>query len=566
MTRRPCICTLLLSLCVASLALHWLGAGVAGAYPQRDTQIVRVGVYENSPKVFTSDSGEPSGLFIDILEDMAASEGWVLHYVPGTFIEGLERLASGEIDLLPDVAYAADRARSFAFHEIPVLSSWSQVYAREGSGITSLLDLNGKRLVFLEGSIQQHSFSLLVGGFGISPVLLSAPDYQTAFEMVGRGEADAAVTNRFYGMAHAREAGLRDTGVVFEPTDLFFCAAFGDPKDLLTVIDAHLRDLKSDPQSLYYESLERWTTEEVDFELPAWVQVLGAVVGVMILTSLAWILVLRHQVNVRTRELREANEEMEQRVEERTAELATAKEQAEAADRVKSAFLATMSHELRTPLNSIIGFSGILQQGLAGPLSIEQGRQMGMIHGSARHLLELINDVLDISKIEAGELEVGYEPFDLAESVTQTVSTVRPLAEKKGLALGVELAPSVGKIMSDRRRVEQIMLNLLSNAVKFTDKGSVTLTGYVAPEGKQVRVVVSDSGIGIKPEDLQQLFQPFKQIDAGLTRNYEGTGLGLAICRRLAGLLGGEIKAESEYGVGSTFTLVLPTEGGGHAG
>ncbi len=563
---RRSIALLLLGLAVLTAFLGY-AAPPAEAQPESDLSLVKVGVYENPPKIFTSQSGEVSGVFADVIESIAESKGWKLSYVHGTFAEGLQRLASGEIDLLPDVAYSTDRARSYAFHDVAVLSSWSQVYTREGSGITSLVDLNGRRLVFLEGSIQQRSFTLLADSFGITTTFLSAPDYEAAFAMVARAEADAVVANHFYGMTHARDEGLHETGIVFEPTDLFFAAAPNDPKGLLDVIDEHLTRLKSDAGSAYYDSLQRWTAEEVRFSFPTWAKIAGLVIGIAFLTSVLWVLTLRHQVNLRTRELREANQQMEARVEQRTKELESAKERAEAADKVKSAFLATMSHELRTPLNSIIGFSGILQQGLAGPLNPEQDKQIGMVRGSARHLLDLINDVLDISKIEAGELQVECAPFDLAHSVKQTVDTVRPLADRKGLALGVEVAPGVGEISSDRRRVEQILFNLLSNAIKFTDKGGVTLAGYLASDGKQVRIVVSDTGIGIKPEDLQGLFQPFKQIDTGLSRNYEGTGLGLAICRRLADLLGGDIKAESTYGVGSTFTLILPLGGGGaHAG
>ncbi len=248
--------------------------------------------------------------------------------------------------------------------------------------------------------------------------------------------------------------------------------------------------------------------------------------------------------------------ELERQVAERTAELSRAVARAEAADRLKSAFLATMSHELRTPLNSVIGFTGILLQELAGPINAEQRKQLGMVQASARHLLALINDVLDLSKIEAGQLQVHVEPFDLRETIERAVASVRPQAEAKGLALAAEIAPEVGGLASDARRVEQILLNLLNNAIKFTERGEVRLTAGVA--GEWVRIAVADTGMGIRPEDLAKLFRPFQQLDVGLARNHEGTGLGLAICRRLAGLLDGEVTAESEWGRGSRFVLSLP--------
>ena len=275
----------------------------------------------------------------------------------------------------------------------------------------------------------------------------------------------------------------------------------------------------------------------------------------------------RAELDLRTlaAELRAANLELEAYSSAVSKDLRVA----EAADRIKSAFLATMSHELRTPLNSIIGFTGIVLMGKAGPLNAEQNKQLEMVRESARHLLALINDVLDLSKIEAGQIEMRAQPFHLPASIERVLAMISPLAEKKGLLLASEVTPALGEMVSDQRRVEQILINLLSNAVKFTDRGHVRLTAELLEDfqgssggtpQRAVRIRVADTGIGILPEDMLVLFQPFRQIDSGPTRRVDGTGLGLAISRRLATLLGGDVTAASTWSHGSEFTVILPLQ------
>ncbi len=936
-------------------------------------QTVKVGIYENAPKVFTAKTGEPAGIFIDIIEYIAKGEGWQLQYVPGSWAEGLERLARGEIDLMPDVAYTAEREKIYSFHKEPVLSSWSQVYAKKGSGIRSILDLADKRIATLQGSVQQEAFTRFSEGFGLKITLLPAADYASAFAMVAKDEADAAISNSFFGMQHIRQYGLEDTAVIFSPSTLLFAAPRNAPQQLLETIDRYLVELRRNTESVYYVSLKRWTSEEVKFKIPQWLQIVGLGGLGFLIMSLVGSAILKHQVNQRTRELRQEiaerrmaqqrltdiieflpdatfvidqdkrviawnqacekmtgvqkeillnqgeyayaepfygerrpvlidlldqpaaaeeatyicaqrkehrlyaesfsphlraghgahlwgvasplydqdglrcgaietirditeqklmeealrasereyrelvmlansiilrwspegritflnefgqqffgytsleiigrhvvgtlvpeneskgrdlrslidalcadppkferniNENMrrngelvwidwtnkvvldaqgqvkeilsigsditerrqaeeqirqlnddlqrhaqtlEQRVAERTAELAAmndeqrtifesastgivllrdrtilrcnrkleeisgyahgeligkstriwypdekayhsggeivysqmargetfrreqqmarkdgslfrarlslraidqnnpfkgavgiiedisdeyeaaeklrkALEAAQAADRIKSAFLATMSHELRTPLNSIIGFTGIMLQGLTGPLNPEQHKQMSMVQNSSRHLLSLINDVLDISKIEAGQLVLAPATFELRPSIEKMVKLILPLAEQRRIGVQVDISQEVGTIATDQRRLEQVILNLLSNAVKFTEEGQVRIV--CRSENDQYLLSFTDTGIGMQPQEIPNLFQPFHQIDTGLARKREGTGLGLSICKKILDMMGGTIEVESSPGQGSTFTVRLPRQTGGTA-
>jgi signal transduction histidine kinase len=217
-----------------------------------------------------------------------------------------------------------------------------------------------------------------------------------------------------------------------------------------------------------------------------------------------------------------------------------------------------MSHELRTPLNSIIGFTGILLQGLVGDLNEEQRLQLNMVQESSQHLLALINDVLDISKIEAGQLKVEFEPIDIPSTIEKIIRTVAPLADKKGLKLFTQIEPGVDIIISDQRRVEQILINLINNAIKFTSEGEIRIKSKL--KDSMLVTSISDTGIGIKPENQKMIFQTFVQIDTGIARKHEGTGLGLSICKKLVEILGGNISVISEWNIGSTFSFSLPVK------
>lgn len=253
-----------------------------------------------------------------------------------------------------------------------------------------------------------------------------------------------------------------------------------------------------------------------------------------------------------------ANQGLEETVALRTQQLVAARDRAEQADRAKTAFLSTVSHELRTPLNSMIGFTDIVLHELAGPLNDEQKRQLAIVQESSRMLLRLINEMLDLSRIEAGRLQLTLAPFDLAELLRKRVDAFASLTAEKTIALECEVDPQLTEMTSDAQRVAQIVTNLLSNATKFTSRGRIALRGR--RDGALATIEVEDTGPGIARDDLALLFKPFVQVGEAQRTHREGTGLGLVISRHLARALGGDITVESEPGKGTCFRVTLPLQ------
>jgi signal transduction histidine kinase/CheY-like chemotaxis protein len=269
---------------------------------------------------------------------------------------------------------------------------------------------------------------------------------------------------------------------------------------------------------------------------------------------------LGHAINRMSTQLRQATVELEdyrleleRKVEERTAELDAARILAERANRSKSEFLANMSHEIRTPMTAILGYTEALLDS-EDTLPEEALKWLEVINRNGAHLLTILNDILDISKIEAGRLEVEHIPIDLVQMVSEAASLLRVRADEKGLALDVSFAtPIPSELLSDPTRVRQALVNLVGNAIKFTREGSVTVEIRYDDEAEQAELVVSDTGIGIARDKLEMLFSPFQQADTSMTRQFGGTGLGLAITKRVAQILGGDCSVESEVRIGSTF-------------
>ncbi len=707
---------LVLAVFLSAAALAFVGPASAA------NRTVRVGVYQNEPKVFRNAQGRESGIFVDLIEEVARTEGWDLVYVPGTFQEGLKNLEDGRIDLMPDVAYSEARDKTFDFHRTPVVESWSYVYAAPGVHIERLSQLEGKTVAVLRGSIQETVFAQMTQGFGYDVTIVPVDSFEDAFSLASGGMVDAAIANYLFGDYFYQRYDLSKTPIVFNAVPLFFATAQGRNADLLQAIDRDLRAWIAQPGSVYYQVLARYTAQVPESTLPSYVfWIIGSIAGLLVAAAVI-IFLLRWQVGVKTRHLVEANRavqdaeetlrlaidaaeegiwdwnpktgeilwsprnytmlgyepdefpvtletwaelvhpddrdcalgelrrrlsvgevdfsmecrlqtksgawlwtasrgktvafdsagdpervvgtntditedrlarleledhrsHLEELVAARTRELADANteldmsnealqsanaelEQAfdsltqvnrdlERATQAKGRFLAHMSHELRTPLNSIIGFSGLLQSGSVGLVSDEQRLQIGMINTSAKRLLVMIGDILDLSRIEAGAADVRTGRVDPAAVAIEVTETLRPLAAEKGIDLRVETPASPIQIETDEEKLRQILINIAGNAVKFTTSGDVSIR-LELDHDERIGFVVSDTGPGIAAEEIDHIFDAFHQAVHHVDTLPKGTGLGLAISREFAHLLGGEIAVASVEGKGSVFTLWLP--------
>jgi len=359
------------------------------------------------------------------------------------------------------------------------------------------------------------------------------------------------------------------------PAERLFVAVDGDSEEAHRQVQANDAHFSSFVSNLFFEGDSRRRTGSIGLVDPTTAASLPmeAISGKIVsehgeVTAVVTILHDRTEELERARlyeDLKTLSAELEQKVRDATGELVRQNEllrrshiALEQASALKSQFLANMSHEFRTPLNAILGYTSMLLKGVSGEMSPQQRRNLERIDSNSHHLLSIINDILDISRIEAGKMPLTLVEFLLPDMIREVLAEVEPLIARAKLAVATELDEALPLVRSDRQKVKQIIINLLTNALKFTPQGWVKVTAAYDKRLDRVTMSVADSGIGISPKDQEVIFEDFRQADDSPTRQYTGAGLGLAICRRLTQMLGGELTVRSALGEGSTFTLTMP--------
>ena len=521
-----------------------------------------------APVEFLDEHGIPQGISANYLQkigdllgirfDIAKGQEW-RDQVAGVKNRTLDIFSS----MLPSEEGAAYLGFSDSYLSLPI-----GIFTRQDAQyITSMNELLGKKIAVVHGHFSEQLLQSKHPDLQLAP----ASSMITALRQLAMGEVDAVVDSTVSTGYYLHQLGLPDIKLAGElPARCELSLGVrSDWPELVSILNKALRAI---PESERNEIYGKWTAlrpaAQVDYALISKI-VAGALTVVLLFAFWNWR--LGKEIDIRKQAEADllANEaHLEQLLQERTANAATlreAKERAEAAnnklkelDRLKSMFIASMSHELRTPLNSIIGFTGMTLQGLSGELNEEQKDNLSRVYQSSKHLLSLITDVIDISKIEAGRIDTYPEKISLPELVDEAVATIEPQLQEKGLALKLDV-PAGLLLTTDKKRLLQCLINLLSNAVKFTEKGGLRLA--VSEEKDSVTIAVTDTGIGIAAHDLPKLFEAFERLDTHLRVKVGGTGLGLYLTQKIAtDLLQGSVSVQSTIGQGSTFSVTVAKE------
>ncbi|MBS4057492.1 MAG: response regulator [Bacteroidales bacterium] len=629
-------------------------------------RVVKVGAFNFYPGIFEDSDGQVKGFFVDALNELSKQENIRFEYVYGSWDEGLERIKSGEVDVLTSVAYTVKRATYMDYSNTALLTVWGELYIRPESEIKGILDLEGKTIAVMKSDFNGEYLRQLTEKMSINCTYTETTDFEEVFRLIASHQVDAGVANNTFGSPKSTTYGLLSSGIVFNPFDIFFTVKKGANSELLSTLDTYLHAWSHDRNSIYNVARQKWSHGKVGTieVFPDWLQNAIYLAVIVIGTLMAFIALLRYKVSKALEKaknsetlfetfmentpafvyikdtrlnhiysnkmvkglsdseddhmpysartifephiaemleqtdrsiLRDAKEQVNiqylcelngkkrwlhdykffirmpdgkpaiggisfdiTKAKETELELIKAKEMAEESDKLKSAFLANMSHEIRTPMNGILGFAELLKT--TDLDSDKQQEYLRIIEKSGLRMLNIINDIIDISRIESGQMPVTNDIFNLNKMLEDMYSFFRPEAEKKGLSFNISkgLPNKQSELVSDNDKLYAILQNLIKNAIKYTNEGSISFGYSLQEEEHLLAFFVSDTGIGIPPERQEAIFERFIQADIEDRMALQGAGLGLSIAKAYVEMLDGKIWVESEEHIGTTFYFHIP--------
>ncbi len=503
---------------------------------------VRIGVHQNEPLAFVDSNESVAGVYPDIIKHIASEEKWRVEYVFGSWLQCLERLASGKIDIMAAIAYSQERSKQYDFTHEALLWNWGQIYTKRGSEIQSLFDLKHKVIAALKDDVYYRKFKRLVENSGIDCSFIEVDDYSAVFEFVDNGKADAGITTRLCGIQREGGYSIDESSIVFSPVELRFAVARGKNYHLINAIDRHVTILRRDRRSVYYQSLDRWLKLEAmnRWMLPKWTEWTLASLGGLLLLFLVMSVVLRVRVKARTDELSSKSKELQEEIAERKrAEEALMEAQTLSS---LSRTTASIAHEMRSPLT-------------AADMDMEDALEE-LPDGDARDLVlkaqSLIQEVLLIIRTMLKMYRSESQDVNEVDLNQELKDAVLLLGRK---AKGIEI---IYDFTNDARvqvhgSLSRVFINLIGNALDaLQNQGNLTLSTRRVEDGFLTEV--TDNGPGIPPEIMEKIFEPgFTTKKIG-----EGTGLGLWIANREIERLGGRITVESEVGKLTRFSVIVP--------
>ncbi len=519
--------------------------------PVQAERTILVGVDQFEPLVFFDEDGVAKGISIDILEEVAAEEGWEIEYVECTWPVCLEMLEDENIDLIVDMGYSPYRAQKYYLSSETILSDWGIVYVLPGSGIDSILDLEGKTI----GVPQNDIFYLILRSnledFGINCTFVEVPGSGDVMQLLDSNEVDAGVMGRLYGLYYEDQFDVQRTNIIYSPLNRHFAVQDTDDQYIIDTIDRHIRVMKEDESSVYYTSRDRWLISDRHHHVPEWIKA-TLIAGFFVLLILAgFSFALRSQVEKRTRELKELNEELESEIEERKkveGQLAERAEDLERLNEVKSIYTDILRHDLINPASAIKGFAGVVSRDIPdGP----NKRYLKIIVENSERIIDMINAATEFSRLEESR-ELELYPMDLSDTINNSIAALKPNSDESNISVELK-SPARYNVLANPI-LQTVFTNLISNAIKYSPEGSSVFID-VEDADKFWKVTVKDRGEGVEDADKPFIFDRFRRASKGKAK---GTGLGLAIVKRIIELHNGDTGiTDNPDGVGSVFWVIL---------